>query len=206
MLRIGLTGGIGSGKSTTAAAFEALGVPVINADRIVHELTLPGMAAVQKIRDAFGDDVITPQGQPNRRELSKRIFGRASERRKLESILHPLVRAEIEKQLQLLSAPYCVVEIPLLIETGQLDLIDRVLVVEASESVRIRRVRERDGRSEAEIVSILASQASDDERRDVAHDVLHNNGSLEDLHHQVRDLHAKYLALVKHPTTARSRQ
>jgi dephospho-CoA kinase len=199
MLRIGLTGGIGSGKSSVSAIFSSLGIPVIDADDIVHALIRPGTPASLQVRETFGDSVMTAEGEVNRRQLARQVFGRPSDRRKLESILHPLVRTEIENRLRSLTAPYCVLEIPLLIEARQQDLVDRILVVEASESTRIRRVRERDGRSEGDIIAILAAQASDTERRAVAHDILRNDGDLADLERQVRALHQKYLALSANP-------
>jgi dephospho-CoA kinase len=196
MLRIGLTGGIGSGKTSVSAIFASLGIPVIDADSIVHALILPGTPASRLIMETFGDEIMTNDGGVNRRKLAQQVFNRPSDRRKLEAILHPLVRAEIETRLRTLAAPYCVLEIPLLIEAQQQDLVDRILVVEASESARIRRIRHRDGRSESEIIAILASQASDTERRAAADDILHNDGSLDELQRQVQALHQKYLTLA----------
>lgn len=202
MLRIGLTGGIGSGKSSVSACFKALGVPVIDADRIVHELTRPGSPTCTQIREAFGNDVMTADGGIDRRKLAQQVFGRPSDRRRLESILHPLVRVEIENRLRTITTPYCILEIPLLIEAHQQDLVDRILVVEASESVRIQRIRGRDGRSEHEIIAILAAQASDAERRAAAHDILRNDENPAVLQRQVQALHEKYLALAKPVTPA----
>ena len=202
MLRIGLTGGIGSGKSSVSAAFAALGVPVISADQIVHELTRPGTTASRQIRETFGDLVMTTEGGVDRRQLARQVFGRPSDRRKLESILHPLVRAEIENRVRAITAPYCILEIPLLIEAGQLEMVDRILVTEASESVRIHRIQARDGRSESEIIAILAAQTTDSERRAVADDILRNDGTLADLQSQVDMLHEQYLELAKRTTSA----
>jgi dephospho-CoA kinase len=194
MLRIGLTGGIGSGKSTVARLFAAHGVPVIDADRIAHDLTRPGEPAEREIIAAFGSEV-APDGRIDRQALAARVFSNASERRRLEAILHPRIRSAMEQAVQRLGAQYCLCVIPLLIETNQRDLVDRILVVDADENTRIERVRLRDGRDEREIRAIMASQVSRAQRLAAADDVIINNGDLTELEDQVRALHRRYLEL-----------
>lgn len=195
MLRIGLTGGIGSGKSTVAGLFAALGVPVIDADQIAHRLTRPGTAATCKILEAFGRDV-ADHGGIDRRRLAQLVFADTAKRRRLEAILHPLISAEMEKEAGQLSTPYCLMVIPLLIETGQADLVDRILVVTAGTQTRIHRVENRDGRSPDEIQRIMQNQADEAAQRAAADDWIINENSLESLETQVRILHEKYLQLA----------
>ena len=196
MLRIGLTGGIGSGKSTVANLFKALGVPVIDADVIAHQLTQPGEPATQQVLAAFGQEIAENNGI-NRRRLAQRVFSNPLDRKRLEAILHPLVRAAMQQELQTLQAPYCLLVIPLLIEADQRDLVDRVLVVEADDSVRIRRVQARDGRSESEIHAIQVNQASRAARRAAADDIIQNDGDLAELSKQVTAFHARYLRMAQ---------
>jgi len=195
MLHIGLTGGIGSGKSTVAGLFAALGVPVIDADEIAHRLTGPGQPATNRILDVFGSDVADNHGI-NRRRLAQRVFSDTGARRQLEEILHPLIRTEMEMETSRLKAPYCLLVIPLLIEAGQRDLVDRVLVVTAAAETRARRVHERDGRTLAEIRQIMTNQADLARQRAMADDWIQNEGSLEDLEIRVRELHRQYLEIA----------
>lgn len=194
-LRIGLTGGIGSGKSAVAASFAALGTPVIDADEIAHRLTRPGGPAVAPILAAFGPDIASDSGI-DRRLLAERVFQQPGERHRLEAILHPLIRAEMIREAEALSAPYCILVIPLLVEAGQHDLVDRVLVVDVEERLQLERVRTRDGRSDAEIRAILAAQASRAERLRAADDVITNDSNLAALDRQVEELHRRYLSLA----------
>jgi len=197
MLRIGLTGGIGSGKSTVAALFAAHGVPVIDADSIAHRLTLPGTSVTAEILQAFGLDVADSGGGIDRKRLAQHVFNDRSKRTRLENILHPLIRAEMLRAQKGLDAPYCLLVIPLLIETGQHGLVDRVLVVEVEENTQIARVAARDGRSEAEIRAILSTQADRAQRLKMADDCINNTGELAELKTQVEVLHRKYLALAR---------
>jgi dephospho-CoA kinase len=196
MLRIGLTGGIGSGKSTVANLFKALGVPVVDADAIAHRLTQPGAPATRQILAAFGPEIAEDNGI-NRKRLAQRVFSDPQERARLEAILHPLVRAAMQQEVRQIQAPYCLLVIPLLIETGQRDLVDRILAVEAEVGIRLRRVQARDGRSEAEIRAIQANQASSAARRAAADDLIQNDGDLEQLSTQVAALHTRYLRLAE---------
>lgn len=197
MLRIGLTGGIGSGKSTIARLFAEFGVPIIDADEIAHRLTRPGEVATRKIIDAFGHSIAAPEGSIDRKRLGQRVFDNPEDRRQLEMILHPLIRHEIEQATHADLAPYCLIVIPLLVETGQRDLVDRVLVVDIDETRQIERVRKRDGRSESEIRAIMSAQAGRHERRAAADDVIENDGDLDSLRKQVEILHAHYLKLAQ---------
>ena len=196
MLRIGLTGGIGSGKSTVAALFAARGIPVIDADAIAHQLTSPGMAATARILQTFGPDIGNADGGMDRQRLARRIFTDRKERERLEAILHPLIRAEMLRQQETLDAPYCLLVIPLLYEAGQADMVDRVLVVDVNEGTQSARVAARDKRSEAEIRAILSAQAYPAQRLRMADDRITNNGSLDELQSQVEVLHRHYLALA----------
>jgi len=202
MLRIGLTGGIGCGKSTVAGLFSEYGIPVIDADEIAHRLTKPGTPATLDILSAFGPEFAAADGDINRKHLAKHIFNNPAERQRLEAILHPQVRAAIQQQLPRLTAPSCILVIPLLIEAGLQDLVDRVLVVDAEEEIQISRVQKRDGRSEEEIRAILKAQVSRQERLGSADDCIINNGDLSSLREQVKALHETYLSMAeKQPTS-----
>lgn len=192
-LVIGLTGGIGSGKSTVASAFGALGVPVIDADRIARELVEPGQPALAEITAVFGDACLTADGQLDRAWLRKQVFGDAELRRRLEKILHPRIRSRIREQIEAIRAPYCVVVIPLLLETGQTDLVDRILVVDAPEAIQLSRVISRDRLSKNAVTAIMKSQADRETRLAQADDVLVNDRDVETLIEQVRVLHQGYL-------------
>ena len=200
MLKIGLTGGIGSGKTTVAHYFAALGVPVIDADQIARELVGPGQPALQAIVNAFGTTVLDNNGQLDRARLRARVFGAEAhpgQRQLLESILHPLIRAEMQRRAQAMTAPYGLLSIPLLVEGGQTDQVERILVVDAPEAMQYQRVRQRDNvSSDAEITAILRAQASRQQRLAVADDVIVNDADLEKLHQQILALHELYLGLA----------
>jgi dephospho-CoA kinase len=197
VLRVGLTGGIGSGKSEAAGLFARLGVPVVDTDRIAHDLTRPGAPGYQPIVDAFGRDCLTAGGELDRRALRAQVFSDPGKRRRLEEILHPLIRVEIVRALADMTAPYVVIVVPLLIEAGFTDLVDRILVVDASETEQIRRTGARSGLAEEEVRRILRSQADRKSRLAAAHDVLPNDADLAALESAVRSLHAKYLELAR---------
>jgi len=196
MLRIGLTGGIGSGKSTISALFAAHGVPVIDADAIAHQLTLPGTPTAMQVLQLFGPDIAATAGGIDRQRLARRVFNDPVARAQLEEILHPLIRAEMRRHQNIIDAPYCLLVIPLLFETGQSDMVDRVLVVDVDEDSQIARVAARDGRSAAEIRAILSAQTGRAHRLKLADDVIANTGDLAALKAQVDALHRKYLALA----------
>ncbi|MES9844222.1 MAG: dephospho-CoA kinase [Candidatus Sedimenticola sp. 6PFRAG5] len=197
MLTVGLTGGIGSGKSAVTRLFEDLGVPVIDADQASREVVKPGQPALQQLAQRFGDQIIDSRGELLRKALREIVFTDVQARKDLEAILHPLIRQRIDQQLGELSDPYAVLAIPLLIETGASYQVDRILVVDCSASEQIRRVSNRDGVSEAQVEAILATQASREQRLKAADDVIENSGTIEELKPRVAALHRKYLELAE---------
>jgi dephospho-CoA kinase len=196
MLVVALTGGIGSGKSTVSARLADLGAPVIDADTIAHELTAPGEPALAAIREAFGTDVLAPDGSLDRTVLRRYVFADPQARERLEAILHPRIRERMLARLAALDAPYAVLVIPLLFETGQTGLADRVLVVDLPEEEQIRRVHARSGLTEQEIRRILANQAQRRTRVAGADDLIDNSGDHAALIAQVDMLHRRYLELA----------
>lgn len=203
-LLIGLTGGIGSGKSVAADRFAALGAAVIDADAVAHELTRPGDAAMAQIRKAFGADVLAPDGSLDRAAMRRRVFADAGERQRLEAILHPLIRAECDARRDAAwaaGAPYVVMVIPLLVEPGlqsggQTRRFDRVAVVDCPEEMQISRVVARNGLRRAEVLAIMSVQATRAQRLAAADDVMLNDNDIEGLHLQVALLHENYCALA----------
>jgi len=197
-LAIGLTGGIGSGKSVVAKAFMALGVPVFCTDTIARELVEPGQTALAEIAARFGDGVLCRDGSLDRAAMRERVFANADSRRALEAILHPRIREEVARRIAAATAPYVVVDIPLLAETGDAyrPLLDRVLVVECDDKVRRERVMLRDGASAEQVEAMMAAQASDEARRALADDTIVNQGSLEELADRVSALDRKYRMLA----------
>jgi dephospho-CoA kinase len=195
-LRIGLTGGIASGKSTVEQRFIELGVPVINADdasRAVVERGQPGLAAVVA---RFGMGILTPEGDLDRRALRSLIFSDAARRKELEAILHPLIRADMEQRSLQATGPYVILSIPLLVEGNARGRWDRILVVDTDESLQLARLMSRDAVSEAEARATLAAQASRAERLAAADDVLENSGTVAELRQAVDRLHRRYLKLA----------
>jgi dephospho-CoA kinase len=195
-LRIGLTGGIASGKSAVAAAFTRRGVTVVDSDQVAREVVAPGTPALAAITAEFGPDVLTPEGTLDRRRLREIVFADTDRRRWLERLLHPAIRARAAAQAAAVSAPYVILAIPLLVETGQVGNVDRVLVVDCAPEVQRSRLLARDGETPERAAAILAAQASRAERLAAAHDLIENEGSLEDLDRAVGALHARYLALA----------
>jgi dephospho-CoA kinase len=198
-LRIGLTGGIASGKSTVAQRFAELGVPVIDADESARIVVAPGSAGLAEVVGKFGENLLTADGALDRRSLRNLIFSDPSRRRELEAILHPLIRADMEHRATVASGPYVVMAIPLLIEGGGRERVDRVLVVDVDEEVQLKRLMERDGGTMEQAKAILAAQASRAARLQLADDVLHNVGSLSELRHAVDQLHRRYVGLAGSP-------
>ena len=196
-LVIGLTGGIGSGKTTVAHGFEKLGVPLIDADLIARELVEPGQAALEEIRAVFGAECLTKEGRLDRAHIRQRIFADNSLRQRLEAILHPEIRNRIKALIAEVQAAYCIVVIPLLLETGQNDLVDRILVVDAPEKEQIKRVAARDKLSHNAVIKIMHTQTDRETRLAAADDIIVNNGDLETLTSHIRKLHRRYLELSK---------
>jgi dephospho-CoA kinase len=197
-LLVGLTGGIGAGKSAVSRCFEDLGVPVIDADRVAREVVAPGSPALGEIAAAFGPGVIDAGGALDRSRLRERVFAAPDERTRLEGILHPRIRAAMQERVTALAgrAPYAVLVIPLLIEVGQRDMVDRVLVVEAPEGERIARVAARDGVPAAQVRRIMSAQLPQAERVAQADDLIWNDGPEETLQARVAALHEHYLEMA----------
>ncbi|MGD8567755.1 MAG: dephospho-CoA kinase [Gammaproteobacteria bacterium] len=196
MLIIGLTGGIGSGKSTVANLFKELNVPVFDTDVIARELVEPGQPALNEITRIFGANILLPDGRLDRQQLKERIFNDERSRKQLESVLHPRIRDELLSLIHQCGAPYCVAVIPLLVEHNWQHIVDRVLVVDTDEASQYQRVKQRDHLSEQVIAQIIRSQASREQRLAVANDVIHNNGDLNSLKATVQQLHHQYLDLA----------
>lgn len=193
MLRVGLTGGIATGKSTVAAAFRKLGAPVLDADGVARELCEPGEPGLVALVDALGISILDASGRLDRVALRRRVFSDNDLRRKVEALLHPLILERMENIVAGLEAPYCILEIPLLAESGRArELVDRILVVDCPERIQVARLRARDHSSQAEAVCILAAQASREDRLAIADDILDNTGTLDALEDQIRTLDAQY--------------
>ncbi|MGR9099280.1 MAG: dephospho-CoA kinase [Gammaproteobacteria bacterium] len=195
MLKIGLTGGIGSGKSTVAEFFADLGAPVVDADVIARNLVEPGAPALSAIEKQFGDRVVGRNGRLDRARLKKIIFSDPGRKKALEDILHPLVFREIRQILGKLHAPYVVLCIPLLVETEMESFVDRILVVDCPEQMQRERVKKRDRLTEQDISAIIESQAPRSRRLAAANDVIENTGNRLQLADQVKKLHNLYLSI-----------
>ncbi|MDO9272957.1 MAG: dephospho-CoA kinase [Rugosibacter sp.] len=199
---IGLTGGIGSGKSAVADLFAAHQVPVIDTDAVSHMLTAASGAAMPSIRAGFGENMVMPDGALDRAAMRAHIFSQPEERKRLEAILHPLIRAEVERCISVENSrnnqSYIILVVPLLIESGTYRRrVQRIAVVDCSEATQVRRVMARNGLSQNEVERILQAQATRAERLAVADDVIENDGQLAALTPQVARLHDKYLALAE---------
>lgn len=195
MLTIGLTGGIGSGKSTVANYFAELGITIIDADLIAREVVVPDSPALQNISQHFGKEILNPNGELDRKKLRDIIFADTQQRDWLENLLHPLIRQVIKQRLLTATSPYCVVVIPLLLEKNMQDWVDRILVVDATEQLQKTRLQQRDQLTAQQIDTMLATQLTRQQRLTAAHDTINNDGDRDALHAQVTALHKKYLAL-----------
>ena len=196
-LRIGLTGGIGSGKSTVAEIFASLGVPVIDADLVAREVVEPGTPALAEVAAAFGPGVLGPDGRLDRARLRTRIFADDTARTRLEAILHPRIRARMEALARAADAEYCLLVIPLLVEHAQRNLVDRVLVVDAPEPLQVERVCARDGVTPEAARAIIRTQAPRAVRLAAADDVVRNTGAEARLRREVEALHHRYRRLAQ---------
>lgn len=194
---IGLTGGIGSGKSSVARIFSALGATVIDTDEIAHRLTAKGTPALSAIIEQFGSSYQLPDGNLDRARLRKRVFSDHASKEKLETLLHPLIKQEVVSEMAGAQGPYLVLVIPLFFETGAYrDLVDRVLVVDCDENQQISRTMSRSKLSAEEVRSIMAHQAPRAERIKQADNLLSNRGNHADLEKQAQKLHQHYLTLA----------
>ena len=196
---MGLTGGIGSGKSAAAAQFARLGATVVDTDAIARELTERGGAALPHIKSLFGEAFLTPEGAMDRDAMRSRVFSDPVAKQALEGLLHPMIRAEGERRMAAAQGAYVLYVVPLLVESGDYrERVDRVLVVDCPEELQLERVRARSGLPEREVRSIMAQQVSRAARLAAAHDVIDNGGTLDALRKQVAALHARYLKMAAH--------
>lgn len=199
MIAVGLTGGIGSGKSTVADLFAARGVPVVDTDVIAHQVTAPHGVAMPQIRAQFGPEFVAPDGSMDRARMRALVFSDEAARKRLEAITHPLIRSETERASKDASGPYVIVVVPLLVESGTWKTrVDRVLDVDCSVETQIARVMRRNGFAREQVLAIIARQATREARLAAADDVIVNDGATpESLGQEVDALHARYLALAQ---------
>lgn len=191
---IGVTGGIGSGKTTVCDLFTARhDVPVVDADIVAREVVAPGEPGLAELVEAFGADILTGDGELDRRKLKGIVFDDPDKRKRLEAILHPRIRRRMREQLERIEAPYCLLCIPLLAEGGRNELIERVLVVDCEPATQIARVRARDDLTDAQVMAIMRSQATREQRLRIADDVILNDGDRDTLIDRVDALHRTYL-------------
>ena len=195
VLKIGLTGGIGSGKSTACEIFSELGVPIIDADIVARKVVQAGMPALQLIKEEFGEDIITKDGLLDRKKVRDQIFTNEIDRKKLENILHPVIYERIVHETENIDSSYCIISIPLLLETEALDIIDRVLIIDVSEKLQLSRASVRDNASLNDIKRIIRTQMSRDNRLAAADDIINNEGDIENLRRQIHDLHEFYKSI-----------
>ncbi len=196
MLIIGLTGGICSGKSTVADLFKAKGIAIIDTDQIAHEIVVPGQPALEKIAEHFGKEVLANTGELDRKKLRDIIFNDIAQKRWLEELLHPLIINEAKSKIHSIKSPYYIISIPLLIETGPYDFINRILVVDVPEEIQIRRAMVRDHSTKSQVRAIIKSQASRAQRLAQADDVILNVQELTELSKKVDALHSKYMQIL----------
>lgn len=194
---VGLTGGIGSGKSTVADLFADLGVDVIDTDRIARELTEPGTPAYHAIVEKFGSHVVMENKHLNRKTLRKFVFADAALRQWLEELLHPLIREELARQVEISTAPYCMAVIPLLFEKERNPILSRTVVVDIPEEMQVLRTQKRDMHSPEEVEQIMRTQATREMRLGGADDVIYNDKQIQDLLPQVKKLHQDYLKMAQ---------
>ncbi|MDN5872372.1 MAG: dephospho-CoA kinase [Nitrococcus sp.] len=200
MLIVGLTGGIASGKSTVSAGFAARGAEIIDTDRLAREAVHPGSEGLAGIVAHFGNATLTPGGQLDRAQLRRRVFADPAELARLNSIVHPLVRALAIERLEQREGPYTILVVPLLLESGMVDLVDQILVVDVPVMLQRQRLLARGDVAGEEIDLILAAQASRAARLTAAHDIIDNSGSLASLDAAIDRLHARYLHRAQYST------
>ncbi len=194
-----MTGGIASGKTTVSDCFSNLGVPIIDCDIITREITQANKPAYHEIIDLFGTDIIDNNGMLNRKKLSEIIFNNQEKKKALENILHPLVFEEIDRRSVMLDFPYCIVVIPLLVETNTMDKFDRILVVDTPYETQLDRLMNRDSHSDEAARNIISTQINREQRNKFADDVIDNSISIDLLHDKIKKLHNSYLAMATSP-------
>ncbi|HEV7138705.1 MAG TPA: dephospho-CoA kinase [Steroidobacteraceae bacterium] len=198
VFRVGLTGGIASGKSTVAKFFAALGVPIIDTDQVAREVVEPGQPPLERLVERFGRTILTPDGHLDRPKLREIVFSDPKARADLEALTHPAIGTAVEAWSAAAGGPYQVLIIPLLVEKNLGSQLDRVLVVDCDEELQIRRLQARDGSTVEQARAILNAQTSRTARLKCAHDVIQNEGDLSAVRDQVSALHARYLELAGH--------
>lgn len=192
---VGLTGGIGSGKSAAADCFAAQGITVVDTDAIAHALTAPNGAAIPAIRRLFGEHMIAADGSMDRTSMRALVFSAPESRRQLEAILHPMIQEQSAQLCARASSPYVILAVPLLIESGRYhERCTRICVVDCPEALQIERVGKRSGLSPSQVMAIIQAQATRAQRLAVADDVIDNSGSVDDLQKQVDTLHERYMS------------
>lgn len=191
----GLTGGIGSGKTAASDHFASLGIDVIDADVVAREVVQPGSTALQSIADYFGAEYIDDDGSLNRALLRRRIFSHKEDKDWLESLLHPLIATSIRRQLEDASSAYAILVSPLLLETEQHKLCNRILLIDSPEALQISRTMSRDNNPREQVESIIANQASRSTRQKQADDIISNDGTLKELFEKVELIHQSYMEL-----------
>jgi dephospho-CoA kinase len=196
-LHVALTGGIGSGKSTVSSIFQSLGVPVIDSDVISRTIVMPGKPCLKNIIDEFGSTLLNDKGELDRHKLRNIIFNDSEAKTKLEELLHPVIYQEIERAASSIDYPYCLIAIPLLIETQATEKFDRILLVDLPEAVQLARASDRDNTSIDLISEIIKNQASREQRLKYADDIIDNSVKIEELTNAVQKLHNKYLKLAE---------
>ena len=201
MLVVGLTGGIGSGKSTVSQRFAEFGVPIIDTDLIARKIVAPGLPAHREIIEKFGAKVIDAEGKLIRSKIREIIFSSEQQRLELEEILHPRIFEHMQKKLATLSSDYCIVVVPLLAESERAYPFDRTLVIDSTVKLQIERATSRDGHAACDIKKIIDAQVSNEKRLLIADDVIDNSGSLQQLNQKIEKLHRKYLRLSRNHST-----
>ncbi|HET9107087.1 MAG TPA: dephospho-CoA kinase [Steroidobacteraceae bacterium] len=196
VFRVGLTGGIASGKSTVAKFFGALGVPIIDTDQVAREVVEPGQPPLERLVERFGRGILTPDGHLDRPKLREIVFSDPRARTDLEALTHPAIGSAVQAWSAAAGGPYQILIVPLLVEKNLASQVDRVLVVDCDEELQIRRLQARDGSTVEQARAILAAQTSRAARLKVAHHVIQNDGDLSAVRDQVSELHARYLELA----------
>jgi dephospho-CoA kinase len=195
--RVGLTGGIASGKSTATKFFADLGVPIIDTDQVARDVVEPGQPPLERLVERFGNSILTPDGHLDRPALRNIVFSDPKARADLEALTHPAIGAAVEARSAIAGGPYQILVLPLLVEKSLGSQLDRVLVVDCDEELQIKRLEARDGSTLAQAQAILNAQASRGARLKAAHDVIKNDGDISTVRDQVAELHARYLELAR---------
>lgn len=193
---VGLTGGIGAGKSQAQCIFEQCGITVVDADAIARQVVEPGSEVLEKIKQRFGSSILYPDGTLDRKTLRAIIFSNVQDKLWLNQTMHPVIRVQLLQAIEAATSPYCVASVPLLIENGMEGLFNRILVIESTKEHRLQRICARDNCSIEQAQQIIDSQASHEHRRQVANDIIENDGSLEDFKASILKLHQQYLKLA----------